>query len=399
MTRLSLALAVALGACLPTGSTDPEIVDSADTDATDAPVSEWEDVTPVLPGACTGKLMRATGIATTEDDTRRASVALELPAGTASMHLVTETPDRSSVVLALDGPGGTALDPKQWWGDELLTLGVYWIEDRPVRGYTWPLRGADAPLEAGVWTWGLGVGADSGLDGGVSFRWTAYANVDDDPTRGCLSAQVVFARGVDDDPAVEAAVRGAVAEWARIYEAEGLKVIPRWGTSDVDPDHDGYPSPAIGALTAERAPHEVTLLITDTVGGPESTRLGRSQLGGPMAAGDNSEVVVGWTLHAGTDGLFSPEEKTFMGQTIAHEVGHYLGLAHPVEVDSAGQAIQWDAFSDTEACTDADTCTRDLGENLMFPWSWCWGHPNDCEAAETLTDEQAAALRLFPGAL
>lgn len=63
-----------------------------------------------------------------------------------------------------------------------------------------------------------------------------------------------------------------------------------------------------------------------------------------------------------------------MGRTLAHEIGHMLGLFHTVEVDGSVR----DPFSDTAKCTiDHDTngngflevieCATEGGDNLMFP--------------------------------
>ncbi len=90
---------------------------------------------------------------------------------------------------------------------------------------------------------------------------------------------------------------------------------------------------------------------------------------------------------AGSDGLFDDAEVEQLGITLAHEVGHYLGLMHPVEETWD----EYDALDDTPFCTDTRSCDHDLATNLMFP-------VGDAGTAQTdLTPDQIAVLQNWPG--
>ncbi|MEL6741773.1 MAG: M12 family metallo-peptidase [Planctomycetota bacterium] len=81
-----------------------------------------------------------------------------------------------------------------------------------------------------------------------------------------------------------------------------------------------------------------------------------------------SGVVVALTSHRTVDGVVNT---TLMGETIAHELGHQLGLFHTSESDGSGH----DVVDDTAECTLADDANGDGqlaaeecpdGANVMF---------------------------------
>ena len=48
------------------------------------------------------------------------------------------------------------------------------------------------------------------------------------------------------------------------------------------------------------------------------------------------------------------------GETMAHEIGHYMGLYHPVEASYN----YWDALEDTVECGTWNACETQLGQQL-----------------------------------
>ena len=56
-----------------------------------------------------------------------------------------------------------------------------------------------------------------------------------------------------------------------------------------------------------------------------------------------------------------------MAETMAHEVGHYMGLFHVVE----GGYSSFDAIGDTPRCNGQNQCQNMLGDNNMYPFSLC----------------------------
>ena len=81
-------------------------------------------------------------------------------------------------------------------------------------------------------------------------------------------------------------------------------------------------------------------------------------------------MVVSWLEGAGYDGQFNAEEIQMLGETMAHEIGHYMGLYHPVEASYN----YWDALEDTEECGTWNACEAQARgkphvpiSNLLWP--------------------------------
>ncbi len=107
---------------------------------------------------------------------------------------------------------------------------------------------------------------------------------------------------------------------------------------------------------------------------------------GMMIPSSRSTIMVSAIDHGGTNLEFSPAEVRLLGETFAHETGHWLGVFHPVELD----LDQWDALEDTEQCTLASTCQAALGTNLMYPEAQCDG--TTCTPQGELTEDQQSVL-------
>ncbi|HEX7479442.1 MAG TPA: hypothetical protein VF331_16685 [Polyangiales bacterium] len=99
---------------------------------------------------------------------------------------------------------------------------------------------------------------------------------------------------------------------------------------------------------------------------------------GAIAGGTPGPLGMHGTAGSGiavsTNLMLAQNDPKALGRTLAHEIGHMLGLFHTVEVDGTVR----DPFSDTAACTiDHDTngngfleareCASEGGDNLMFP--------------------------------
>ena len=82
-----------------------------------------------------------------------------------------------------------------------------------------------------------------------------------------------------------------------------------------------------------------------------------------------------------------------MGETMAHEVGHFMGLFHPVEQTFD----RWDACDDTPNCASAAECEGVLGNNLMYPAPVC--DFTSCIEQDQLSDVQVEILQRYTGAL
>ena len=89
---------------------------------------------------------------------------------------------------------------------------------------------------------------------------------------------------------------------------------------------------------------------------------------GPPTPTAKSAVAISIFTSAGSDGVFDSEDVRILGETIAHESGHFMGLFHPV--DFAGNVVAAsDPLSDTDSCSFNTQCVANtnLNTNLMFP--------------------------------
>ena len=361
----------------------------------------WEDVSPSDgPVGCMGQLYRASTTAISEGGL--ALVDVELPAGR-GFQVVARAADPSDQPLfyRADGPDGTvAVTADDWWSEtELLSTGFWPLGE--VGAFNWPIRQEDAPFEGGRWQLYLGVVDSSGnWADGAALSVDVYVNDDDDLDEACLYARVVTATGVVADVG-EARLGDAVTRWEEVYAAVGITLIATRETSGLSAR---LPQPAIGDTTYETlsgggAPHQLVVVIGESVDG-SGTTLGQSGgIPGPLTAGPRTAVAASWLLHAGSDGSLSEAEAGYLGETLAHEAGHYLGLFHPIDFN-ADYSVGWtDALDDTSTCSGGfEACGAVLGENLMFPYAWCLSG-GDCTAQDDLSVDQAAVLQRSAGVL
>ena len=87
----------------------------------------------------------------------------------------------------------------------------------------------------------------------------------------------------------------------------------------------------------------------------------------PPIPSRRSALAVGVFAGAGPNGTFDATEIRLLGETMAHESGHYMGLFHPVDF-SGEVASATDPLDDTFACGVFAECLADESSirNLMF---------------------------------
>jgi hypothetical protein len=113
-------------------------------------------------------------------------------------------------------------------------------------------------------------------------------------------------------------------------------------------------------------------------------------------------VAVSAVALAGRDRAFDSEERRLLAETMAHEVGHYLGLFHPIELPDRGETISfWDHLPDTSDCATLARCEAELSGNLMYPTPVCatW-EGSSCVAfvpQGALTGDQVGLARGYAG--
>ncbi|HMV68632.1 MAG TPA: hypothetical protein PKA64_17405 [Myxococcota bacterium] len=238
----------------------------------------------------------------------------------------------------------------------------------------WPLDAAAEPLTPGRWRFDVQVDQDD-----LPVDVAVVLKQDDALDVGALGVDVVIERGLAADPELSRGIDEALARWRDdIYGPAGVELDVALVPSDI-PTH--LPAPGRGeeevyeAIAAARDRDRISLVVVSTLDDGPLVLGVAGGIPGPLTPTRNAAVTVSAAEAAGRDLRFDDGEIELLAETMAHEVGHYLGLFHPVEIPRDGViAATWDALADTPECAGFETdCTADLGDNLMFPSPVCTG--------------------------
>lgn len=260
----------------------------------------------------------------------------------------------------------------------------------------WPVLELDGPLQPVTHKLGIGL-----VDTGLAYtKGTARVSVllkaDPDTTRGRLGVNVVFAGATAQDGGLVRATEEAVEIWRQIYVGVGIELDVTWfdfagpgalqvpGQGDAEIYHEIADSTGFGG---------VNLVIAEDIVGFSDLFGFAGGIPGPLVPTELSAVVVSAAMAGGTDGQFNPREVQLLAETMAHEVGHSLGLYHPVETTFTS----WDALDDTPECDAEFACKQALGTNLMYPTPVCDGV--GCLLQIDLSEEQGGVANRYTGVL
>ncbi len=327
----------------------------------------------------------------------RATLSFTVRDRHAALSLTVSSLEALLSVEAVTDPSGTiVLDGAAWAAsDQNLTLAVEpWYVDAVVN---WPVRKVDPGLSAGTWTFDvLTTWTDGSAVPSADVAGSLALKEDDDLSTGALDVVVRYAADLEDDTALTTAVEQAVTEWQAIWAPAGVSVNVRYERADDLPATLPYPGFSEGLYDlqssyADRG--ELTFIVGETIEN-ELLYLGvAGNIPGSLFWTDRSVVTLAWLAHAGGDAVLDAGEIAVMGQTMAHEAGHYLGLFHPVEDGFAA----WDALDDTPECSGSRNCQNNLGDNVMYYAAIC--SLSECETQTELTGDQAGVLQRFVGVL
>jgi hypothetical protein len=327
------------------------------------------------------------GDETVTADTGVALVDIDVASGDDALHLVAQRSSGGLLIPYLEDPdGNVVLNYEDWYGsDESASLCFYYGDSVSVMNY--PILDGDEPLSAGTWRATVWTLTDQGyLDKGAKVGLSTRTRGSNGRT---LKVNLVYAEGLDADSEITDAVASAIARWEDIYDSAGIVLEVTELSSTVDPDL-GEPIAGDSAYANLYERGSLLMVIGETVGGAADLYGESGGIPGAFVATDYSAVAISWLVHAGANGKFNSEETRILGETMAHESGHFIGLFHPVEIDWT----YFDAMDDTPRCSSQRECESDLGDNLMFPYPVCG---NACDPQEELTDEQSVVMNNYVG--
>jgi hypothetical protein len=304
---------------------------------------------------------------------------------------------RVSVLSVVDPGGTTVFRWQDWYNAPRRTTKAIFAE-RTGTSFNWPIRAEDPALMDGEYSVRIGTYRVDGVTSrpNVDVDITTITNGDRDLERGRVKVALIWANGLSANGALVAATERAVAHWRTVWNGAGMDLDVRYVASTISPALP-YPSATTGDLflqaSALAMDGEVPVIIGETVNN-DATQYGvAGHIPGPIVRSPLRAIVVGWLANAGSDGVFSDNDVRLYGEVFAHEVGHYVGLFHPVERTYDA----WDALGDTPECRNEMGCETMLGTNLMFPYSIC--DTNGCLSTTVLTAQQRAVMQRYTGTL
>lgn len=266
----------------------------------------------------------------------------------------------------------------------------------PIATINWPILAEHPPLEPGRWKVQVGpLNEDFFLVQGVEMAGSLSFKQDEDNGAGTLKVRIVYADGTNLDSEIVRGTEAAVAVWTDIYAAHGITLEVTEGiyTGPLTESPTGGSGLAYESIAEDSGIGVLSVVILGDFTDWEIDIYGVSGgIPGPLAVTSRSAVGINGFTSAGPDMVFTNEEIRIMGETLAHEVGHYLGAFHPVE----DGWVEWDAISDTLDCTNQNGCVQALGSNLMFPYPVC-SVGGICTPQQDLTAGQLAVLNHHVG--
>lgn len=308
----------------------------------------------------------------------------------------------------------TVTDPN---GDEVVTGSDWYSSDNrysngvlPIAtetAFNFPVQAEDGDLMAGTYEVAFLAIDDEGFRlGDVPATVAVHINNDTDITQGQIPLRILYTQEASQSPEIQQATEQAVANATGFLAAYGVSFSPSTTTSAALDGLSALPNPMLDdeetyiSLHEHVEPGEVLLVVGDNIGDSENQQIVYGVAGGvpgSMTVANRGLVILSWLAHAGGDGTISNKEVDLMGETIAHELFHYLGVYHPMD-DSNGTFESFDLFdnlTDTENCTSPETCEDALGSNLMFPYTLCSG--NSCTPQDQLTPSQIGVVHRYTG--
>jgi hypothetical protein len=281
-----------------------------------------------------------------------------------------------------------------------------WPEPRAISGgaipaelvtFSWPALGSHTQLSPGKWLVEIGVleTADDDkryLTSNVAVDLDVLVKQDPDFTVGELDIQIIYA-GLGGDAEVQRATMAASDVWRDIYAGMGIDLA----FSESDWEEGDLAAVGLGseaeyeAIAAAFTGRHVNVVMTDTFEGISGLYGIAGGIPGPLVPTRKSAVAISATQNSGSDLVFDDDEVRLLGETIGHEVGHFVGLFHPVELNYE----TWDALGDTPECAGESECIDVLGDNMMFPFPMCnqWG----CLPQQDVTTEQIEVTQRYTG--
>lgn len=210
----------------------------------------------------------------------------------------------------------------------------------------------------------------------TGFSTIVLAKNDSDLSSGSVDVNIFIVGALAQS--YRSQIHQAADTFTSIFNSAGLS--PNIRFADLDNGTGIIPNPSSGSsfYYDNSSSLAINIYVGINVSADSSTGGGNTlnvlgivhSIPGPFIRTAASAVAISLEQHYGVDSVFSAPELTVLGETMAHESGHYLGLFHPVEFanDTHTSYIAGDRLTDTGECNTTTECvSTGLASNLMFP--------------------------------
>lgn len=378
----------------PESTPTSEPTSEPESSPTSEPTSEPES-SPTSEPEPSGDMLNTWSESKTSDPNGFLEVEIDIPADATSILITSESQEYIFVDRFMDPTGSEVFNWSEWGNSsEFLTMAIY---PDQVNVFNWPIRDSDPGLSAGTWTLHLYtlqvIGDQYYYAGNVPVDLRIQYKTDTDLTQATVTARIVYADGVQNNSEVVSAVSQAVSYWSDVWSAANITLIHDTQNNSIDATLPFPGDPSITQVATTIGDDELLVIIGETIADEDGILGIAGGIPGSLVDTQNSVMMVSWLNNAGPDGEFDGYELEMFGLTMAHEIGHYMGLFHPVEIELNG----WDALDDTAYCTEENQCENQLGTNLMFPYPVF--QSNGMLGIKELSPDQQGVLHRYTGAL
>jgi len=307
----------------------------------------------------------------------------------------------------VEGPEHNILVEAEEWYQSEFRYSNGLLPFAPETTFNYPVQKDDVQLQEGdYWVQLLAIDNEGYQIGDVPVDVTVHINEDNQFDAGAVRLRVLYTQEAAQSTEIQTAIEAALEQSNTILSPFGMSATVKESfTGDLDevlylPNPMQDEDDTYLGLQDMVDPGELLIVIGDEIGSSEEANAIHGVSGGipgTLTESNRGLVVISWLTHAGSDAKFNSAEINLMGETLAHELCHYLGLYHPMD-DSEGVMSTFDLFDnlqDTEACTTSENCETVLGSNLMFPYTLCQG--GTCDPQDQLTPQQTAVTQRYTG--
>lgn len=218
--------------------------------------------------------------------------------------------------------------------------------------------------------------ASAKIDGpaGENVTFTVASKADPQLSNGRMRVNLFFVGDAGQEQTTRDVVESALQEFRGIFMS---KAAIELDVNEYEIDGpERLPIPLYGdkfyrsASSSAQSPAVNVFIGGDIEGlGGSGELLGISAgIPGPAMPSERSGVAISFFSGAGPDGIYSSQDVRILGETLAHESAHFMGLYHVV--DFSGNVVDaTDPLDDTPSCSFITECVGDdsIITNLLFP--------------------------------